>query len=504
MTAKGVLFDLVAVQSPSYRRRGIARYSFELAKAVSERHPELVTAMVVHPELEDAEELAGLGRWLTSSPDWEAAGVVHLSSAFEPEVPVKLFWPPEVTRHGLLTAVTVYDLIPELFPGWYLQDPGLRRRWRAGREVVRAADLVFTISESTREDTVALLSMPEERVRVVGTGTASTFVPAASRQKALAAAKARVKGLKKGFLLYTGAFDPRKNVDNLVRGYAALPPRVIEHHQLVIACSAPPLTRNHYLVMARELGLRRDRVLIPGYVPERVLVALNQSAELAVFPSLYEGFGFPVVEALACGTPAIAGDNSSLREILPREARFQAQDPWAIAEAIERALYDASHRARLMALVRQPTPTWDDVADKAAEALEDLLRQAGRHPRSWRAKPRVALFGAPDALAEQLSPELVCDSFTWPPSSATAVVLTGAWQGGYDAVVLSPHGDGELGSAALRELATALPGRCLVLTGPATSPEVLAVVAELSLPSVDGDDEAAARAVLALARQQAA
>ena len=81
----------------------------------------------------------------------------------------------------------------------------------------------------------------------------------------------------------------------------------------MIVCEAPPLTRNHYLVMARELGVS-GRVLIPGFVPEEVLVALHQTTDLAVYPSLYEGYGLPVTESMACGAPNIVGDNSSLRE----------------------------------------------------------------------------------------------------------------------------------------------------------------------------------------------
>ena len=94
----------------------------------------------------------------------------------------------------------------------------------------------------------------------------------------------------------------------------------------------------------------KGRVLIPGFVPDEVLVALFQSTELAVYPSLYEGYGLPVIDSLACGAPTIAGDNSSLREILPREARFEPSDPGAIAAAIVRALTDKPFRERLMAL----------------------------------------------------------------------------------------------------------------------------------------------------------
>jgi len=455
VTRRGVIFDLVAAQSPSYRGRGIARYSTELVRAMVQYHPELVSSIVVHPELGAAEGTEDLGEWVTNSPDWAEGSVLHMSSVIEPEVPVRVYWPREASSHRLFTAVTLYDLIPELFPGWYLQDPGLRRRWRSCLEVVRQADAVLTLSESARQDTIGLLGVPEERVAVVGCGTSPAFQRPESRKEAFKVARKGVKGLKEGFLVYNGAFNPRKNVDGLVRGYASLPPELVKRHQLVIVCEAPPLTRNHYLVMAKELGVE-GRVLIPGFVPEDVLVALFQSTELAVYPSLYEGYGLPVIDSLACGAPTIAGDNSSLREILPREARFEPTDPGAIAGAIVRALTDKPFRERLMALTNIEPPSWEPVADKAAAVFEELLRRSLRYRPAWRKRLQLALVGVPSKLATALEPLASVDQFCGvsevpsegplaeppdgpdcdgQPISYAALNSLDRWRGGYDAIV---------------------------------------------------------------------
>ena len=428
----GVILDLVAAQSPSYRGRGIARVSTELARSIVQRHPDMVNSIVVHPELDPPEGAEDLEEWMTTSPDWSEAAVVHLSSVFEPEVPVRVYWPREALSNRLLTAVTLYDLIPDLFPGWYLEDPGLRRRWRCCREVVRAADAVFTLSESAKADTVGLLGVPERRVHVIGSGTAARFQLPESRSEAFKVAKQGVAGLRKGFIVYNGAFNPRKNVDNLVQGYAAMSRELIRRHQLVIVCDAPPLTRNHYLVMAKQLGIE-NRLLIPGFVPDEVLVSLYQSTQLAVFPSLYEGYGLPVDESMACGAPTIAGDNSSLREILPREARFQPTDPGAIAEAITRGLTDKSFRARLIALTRRPAPTWDSVADKAAAAFEELFRRASSYRPGWRRRPCLALVGVPSELADALRPGTLSDSFERPAPDEDGEQPSGAPNGGQTA-----------------------------------------------------------------------
>ncbi|HTW07566.1 MAG TPA: glycosyltransferase family 1 protein [Acidimicrobiales bacterium] len=524
MTGRGVIFDLVAAQSPSYRGRGIARYSTELVRAIVRGYPELVSAVVLHPGLPMPGGLDDLRDWVTTEPDWASASVVHLSSVIEPEVPVRTYWAREASANRLLTAVTLYDLIPDMFPGWYLEDPGLRRRWRCCREVVRAADAVFTLSQAARNDAMSRLGLPARRVHVVGSGTAAAFHPPESKAAAFQVAKKGVRGLRQGFIVYNGAFNPRKNVDRLIEGYASLPRAIVDGHQLVIVCDAPPLTRNHYLVKARELGID-GRLLIPGFVGEPVLVALYQSTDLAVYPSLYEGYGLPVVESMACGAPSIAGDNSSLREILPREARFQPEDPGAIAEAIERALVDTVYRGRLLALAAREPPAWGPVADRAAAVLQQMLERAGRWRPGWRRRSRLALVGAPSELASALRPLADCDRFAAPsvdygadeaaPPTGTgaeralsfsALARLDAWRGGYDAVVAWADELGEEELGVMEAVAAGSPGPVIALVGQAgasTGPAVPSRLANLGLDIVRvqaGSWDVAARTVAEAAR----
>ena len=153
-------------------------------------------------------------------------------------------------------------------------------------------------------------------------------------------------------------------------------------------------------------------------MPEEVLVSLYQCAELAIFPSLYEGYGLPVVESMACGAPTMAGDNSSLQEILPRDARFQPADPGAIAEAIVRGLTDKPFRERLVALANQRPPTWEAVADKAAGVFEELLRRSSRYRPGWRRRPQFALVGVPRALADAVAAHANVDRYEAPANGA--------------------------------------------------------------------------------------
>lgn len=471
MARRGVIFDLVAAQSPSYRGRGIARYSMDFVRAMVRYHPELVHSVVVHPDLAPVEDLEDLSGWLTTAPDWQSASIIHLSSVFEPEVPVREFWPREASANQLLVAATVYDLIPDIWPDIFMEDPGLRRRWRCCREVARTADRVLTLSWSARQDTIRMLGVPAERVQFIGAAPSGHFRPAPDGDKAWRTVSRAVRGLKPGYIIYVGAINPRKNVDGLIQAYAALPRHLIDRHQLLVQCYTRPLERNHYLVMAEQMGLR-GRVLLPGYVADDVLVAEYQCAELNIFPSLYEGYGLPVMEALACGAPTIAGDNSSLVELLPSFARFNASDVAAISEALARALTDQVLRSRLRALTNNPPPTWEEVADRAAVVFEDMERQGQRHRPAWRARPELALIAPPAGLAQAVGALAGLECFSPPgeppptppgpgPMPYSLLPRLDPWRGGYDAIVCWVDGAARARQAVA--VAADWPGRLVAL-----------------------------------------
>ena len=177
---------------------------------------------------------------------------------------------------------------------------------------------------------------------VTGGGVSPDFRPPASRTAArddLLRARPAIDG---EYVLFTGGMDYRKNVDGLLTAYAGLSKELRDRYQLVIVgrlgledASGP------FAELADSLGIS-DRVVLTGHVSDEELVLLYQGTSLFVFPSRYEGFGLPVIEALACGAPAIAGRNSSLVELVDQEeALFDADDPSSIQSALERALTDA-------------------------------------------------------------------------------------------------------------------------------------------------------------------
>lgn len=394
-----VFYDLQGAQSLDHRDRGIARYVAELALALEAADPGRVHTYLVNPDLalpSGIEPLVASRKVRhVDGVEVPAGAVLHLPSTIELAIPLRRLLPPQTMRTPISLVATVFDLVPEAMPDEYLADAGRRRRYRSRLGVLRHADAVIAISQHSAREATRLLGIPPRRLRVVPLVPSATFRPPRDVDAAFVAASGALQGLRRDFVLYTGGSDGRKNVERLLEAWARLPERVRTRWQLVLACHLPPLRANHFRVLGERLGLG-DGFLVAGFVDEATLVHLNQAAALAVMPSLDEGFGFPIVEALACGTPAIGSDRTSIPELLPPEALFDPTDTAAIAAAIERALTDARHREALTAWARRPVRTWTDVAAATAEVYDRVSPPSGTRGRGRRdVGPRRIAFTTP-------------------------------------------------------------------------------------------------------------
>jgi glycosyltransferase involved in cell wall biosynthesis len=234
---------------------------------------------------------------------------------------------------------------------------------------LRAADAVIAVSECTKRDAIRFYRIPEEKITVIYEGVNPRFRPASP--ETIAAVRARYN-LPEHFILYVGTIEPRKNLTALLEAFHHL---LATHDLRLVIVGKKGWLYEGFFRRLRELGLG-DRVIFTGYVPDEDLPAIYSAADLFVFPSLYEGFGLPVLEAMACGTPVICSNTSSLPEVAG-DAAFLVDptDVCSLAGAMEQALTDEHLRSELMAkgLERARWFTWEKAAAKTLEVYRGVL-----------------------------------------------------------------------------------------------------------------------------------
>jgi len=240
------------------------------------------------------------------------------------------------------TVTTIPDIAYEHSPEFF---PFHQRAWLKVlvRESSRRADHIITVSERSKRDLIELYGVNHEKITVTYEGAGDEFVPLDKDQ-----AKETVErryGIRGEFILYVGRLQGRKNLMRLVQAYA-LVHKAGFRHKLVLA-GKPDSLFQPTLARIRELKLEND-VLLPGYVEAQDLPIMYNAAEVFVYPSLYEGFGLPIVEAMACGTPVVTSRGSSLEEVAGDAALLvDARDERSLAEALMRLLNDSNLRKQL-------------------------------------------------------------------------------------------------------------------------------------------------------------
>ena len=276
------------------------------------------------------------------------------------------------------TVVTIHDVIPLV-----LADYRRRETSRIYTALVsftsKKARAIITVSECSRRDIVRTLGIPAHKISVIGNAVHPGYYPI-NDSWLLAAVRERYNIAHK-YVLYFGGFDLRKNVQRIIRSYAALPAALQDEYQLVIAGRLHLLGHPLYpdpRPLVRELGLG-DRIIFTGQIREQDKAPLYSGAAVFVFPSLYEGFGMPVLEAMACGAPVVTSDSSALPEVVGDAGLLV--NPYsqpAITEAMATLLEDPRRRAELGARARARSRdfSWRQVAEQTVNVYERVKAAA--------------------------------------------------------------------------------------------------------------------------------
>jgi glycosyltransferase involved in cell wall biosynthesis len=267
------------------------------------------------------------------------------------------------------TVTTVPDIAFEHFPEMFPAPQRLALKLLV-RESVKRADHVITVSHYSKNDIAQTYGVSPDKITVTYEGAGDEFRPMDRKQaQEILARKYAIEGQ---FILYLGRLQARKNLRRLVEAYAMVRKAGFPH-KLVLA-GKPDSLFQAVLERIRELKLQND-VILPGYVESKDSPAFYNAAEVFVFPSFFEGFGLPVVEAMACGTPVITSRGSSLEEIAAGSALIiDPLDELSIANALQQVLQDPELRLRLSraGLVRSLDFSFKNAAQQTVKVYEQV------------------------------------------------------------------------------------------------------------------------------------
>jgi glycosyltransferase involved in cell wall biosynthesis len=376
----GILAHLLDVR-PGYRQAGVSRYIEHLIRELPAASPDqfiVYGGRHSYRQFDGPERRSGIrfvkSRIPTGRPEtrilWEQAiapaqlardqiDVVHATVNVAPIV------------SGRATVVTVHDVAFLRFPDQY---PGVKQRYLASltRRSVERADQVIAVSENTRNDLLHCYDVPPERVVVVPNGVDPAMSPARADERMAEFKKEHA--LPDEFILFLGTLQPRKNLIALLRAWSKLDP---EERLPLVVVGAQGWMYEPIYDEARSLGVA-GHVVFKGFAEPADLKYWYSAATIFVYPSLYEGFGMPVLEAMACGTPVVASNASSLPEVAGDAALLvDPSNVDSLKEAIDTLTRDTAKRGDLSqrGIARAATFSWTRTARETASVYRLALAE---------------------------------------------------------------------------------------------------------------------------------
>jgi glycosyltransferase involved in cell wall biosynthesis len=362
---------------------GIGRYAVELLKALGKitDGPEMV---VLASERDDVHDLSTTFEYHRISgchllPSLMTLGNIRLSElAFRHTLDAihdpNGIAPFVALQKRVRSIVTVHDAFAYVYPHAHNWLDNWRYRWHLPY-VGRRADAIVTDSQCSRKDLIAYLGLDSSKVEVIWAGIDKHFKPVTD-EVLLGTVTARYE-IEPPFLLYLGALNARKNVARLLEAFSRVRSR---HPKMSLVIGGKRQWGSDEIDRALRCLELDGKVHFTGYVDDSDLPALYSAAEAFVFPSLYEGFGFPPLEAMACGTPVVTSNVSSLPEVVGDAAiQVDPYDVSALSQAIDRVLSDQQLRKslRMRGIERSKLFTWKEAARQTIQLYDRVLHSAG-------------------------------------------------------------------------------------------------------------------------------
>ena len=389
-----IAFDAVAILGPMSKNRGIGNYSLAQFQEMIARDQENQYfffnvfepfTLGDYPNLTEECFDCGKDRGLLNIADGlvyenlvrsyiekNKIDVFYITSPFDDNVPVyRKEW-----FDGVKTVATVYDIIPYIFKEHYFNNHIIGAAWYLERiEMLRWMDKLLVISQSVKDDLVEYLDFKEDNIEVIWGAPNKMFKPVDISPTDAERIKKKYR-IRNKFIMCTGGDDERKNIAGLIEAYAGLSEHLKREYSLVIVCKLQKAAVERYSNLAKSFGIR-DCVSLTNFVSDEELSQLYNMASLVAFPSKYEGFGLPVVEAWACHTPVLTSDNSSLVQIAGDAATIvNADDIMSITRGLEEALQEECLKLMMeKGKERLALFQWPVVADRVVHEINKMKRE---------------------------------------------------------------------------------------------------------------------------------
>ncbi|SCP95750.1 glycosyltransferase [Anaerobium acetethylicum] len=410
-----IAFDAAAIFGPMSKNRGIGNYAVDQFKTMIQRDTENRYFLLNFFEdvnmdnwLPESENFSshyfycGKDNFLLSNPEYQEV-IGDIIKKFNREYSIDIFYitSPFESRNvkykkewfgNVNVVATVYDIIPYVFKDRYIADSDTYEWYMSCIEMLKWIDKLYVISNSVKDDMIKYLEFDPNQIDVIYGAVSEMY-------KEIEISEGQVNslfskfGIENDYIMCTGGDDDRKNIGSLILAYSKMPAELIEKYQLVVVCKLSAEAVDKYIKIINENGIA-GRVILTNFVSSSELIQLYNKAYLMAFPSQYEGFGLPIVEAWACGTPVLTSDNSSLGEIAAESAILV--NPFEVQSITEGLVY-ALKRADLDEFIEKGRKRlekfrWNVVADATIELLNQLVEKKVSNDTKQKAREKIAFF----------------------------------------------------------------------------------------------------------------
>ncbi|MGB6463779.1 MAG: glycosyltransferase [Nitrosotalea sp.] len=410
-------FDLQALQTEQSRNRGIGRYSKNVINKILEidttddlkiflngnykekinmrenKQSNIIILDYNTPKSDVTNTENHLIQFLTYRKS--NLDILHVFSAFEGYPSTFPVITPYLERLNCMLCTTIYDFIPLHYPDHYLSDQKSKTAYYRNLKTVYNSDILFVDSMSARTDAINILGINPNKVLYIGGGVSDSFFKIENLSPKEIDKIKKKYGIHGKFILYTGGIDFRKNIERSITAFANIEGSVLSNLSYVIVCQINDFDRKRLADLAKSNKVE-DNVIFTGYIPDEDLNILYNCCEGFVYPSLIEGFGLPVLEAMKCGAPVIGSNSSSIAELIEDESlMFNPLNEQEMTTLITKIVTDSEFRGKSVAhsLEKSKQFSWYDTTKKILDTYKSLKNNIlTKKSKNRICKPRIAYF----------------------------------------------------------------------------------------------------------------